>query len=362
MKRGFFSIVTLALVAGCNDQPTTGVPQARAAAAVAPFRASRLASPLTAQYDTGWVEWAYATSLTPFDSISAVWTVPAIPTGSYGDSTSHVIYSTFPALENLKAGTASAILQPVLKYTAEYTDIGEWVLVIEAIQNATALVYDVSPFESYTGDTIYGSVTDTLCNTGHFKCTWRINARDATRGFARGDTLVDTVGQGPFRKAVGGAVEVFNISKCSQYPFSGVFYHGVYASAGGQRFTPTWTDTVSDKLKNYCSFNVTSHLDTVSLYHNYPPPAPLSVTIHGPSRIRPNTPCYYYAVPSGGARPITYEWNPMYQEQDSSVIIVLSWDAILRVTARDSLDQVAQASMLIDTSSSAKACPSAPVR
>jgi hypothetical protein len=320
-------------------------------------------APLTAQYDSAWVERAYATSLTPFDSITAYWTVPSVPTGSYGDSTSHVFYSTFPALENLKAGANAAILQPVLQYTAYYLNRGEWVLVMEALQGTTQLFpNDVSPFESYTGDTIYGSVTDTLCNTGHLKCTWRINARDLQGQFSRGDTLVDNVGLGPFRKAVGGAVEVFNVSQCAQYPFSGVFYHGVYASAGNQRFTPTWTDSVSAGLKNYCSFAVTSHLDTVNLYHNYPPPAPLSVTIHGPSRIRPYTPCYYYAVPSGGARPITYEWNPMYQEQDSSVIIIISWDAILRVTARDSLNQVAQASMLIDTSSSARACPRAPVR
>ena len=110
--------------------------------------------------------------------------------------------------------------------------------------------------ESYTGDTIYGSVGDTLCSTGNVTCTWRITAADLTRGVARIDTVVDSLG--PFRKAVGGAVEVLSISQCAQYPFSGVFYHGVYTSAGNQRFTPTWTDTVRSTIKNHCSFSVTA--------------------------------------------------------------------------------------------------------
>ena len=358
-------LLALVAVLGCAEQQITNGAGTDSHVRVTALRASDAMTPLasTARLNV-WVEHAYATSGTPYDSISAYWTVPANPTGAYGDTTTHVAYKTFPALENRPK---NSIFQPVLQFTAEYTNIGQWILVNMHCYT-TRLQGTVCDYKNYNankhplpGDVIYGSVRDAQCDSTHTNCTWQIQGLDAAANDSQVDTYRDTTGTGPFVTAIGGAVEVDTVTQCSQYPFSGVVYHGVYVTAGGQRTTPTWDDTVTAGISPNCSFGVYSNLDTIKLYHNYPPPAPLSVTIHGPTRVRPYTPCYYYAVPSGGARPITYGWNPVYQEQDSSVVIIISWDAILRVQARDSLDQIAQASMLIDTSSSAKACPSKPM-
>jgi hypothetical protein len=162
---------------------------------------------------------------------------------------------------------------------------------------------------------------------------------------------------------LGGVVEEHGITACNQYPSTGVFFTNIVATDTFWTVSPSWTNEVnSEHAGPSCGFNVTSGPTSVSLYHNPPPPpSPLSVTINGPSRVRPNYACMWTAVPSGGARPISYTWNPSGTQEDSTVVESFSSSGILRVYATDSLGQFAQASLNITVAQNAPVCPSRPV-
>lgn len=119
---------------------------------------------------------------------------------------------------------------------------------------------------------------------------------------------------------------------------------------------------MTNGITPWCSFGVYSHLDTVNLYHNYPPPARLTVSIIGPSTVRPNVPCVFTAVHTGGTPPLTYGWRPSGTQEDSSVIEQFASDSYLYLTVVDSLNQWAYNSMLVRVTPSAPVCPYAPVR
>lgn len=106
----------------------------------------------------------------------------------------------------------------------------------------------------------------------------------------------------------GGAVEVYGLSACSQYPVRGVFYSGVALhDESGQAVTPSWTPNIQPSPSPDCDLAVGFTTSTVSLSHNPPPPP--TVTIVGPSTVEQHVACTWESSVSGGTSPFTYVWK-----------------------------------------------------
>jgi hypothetical protein len=157
-----------------------------------------------------WIEAGSVTTGLTFGELSSTWVVPPAPTSDDGQ----IIY-LFPGLED--ANDVVSILQPVLGWNAYYA--GEWGI---ASWNCCVVntVHYSTPVGVASGDTILGTIKDT-CSAGTQACaTWNVTTEDVTQGHTT--TLVDTSSNGQtFNWAFSGALEVYNIAQCSDYPLGG---------------------------------------------------------------------------------------------------------------------------------------------
>jgi len=300
--------------------------------------------------DNGWIEWAWDSvprqSLW-YQSLAADWKVPDNPVGSYSGTQ---VYYTFPGLES-----NAYIIQPVIQYGYNgYFGGSFW----------TMASWHCDGYCTYgTVDTIYatnsmhGTITPTGCSGG--KCTWTITAQDLTLGTQASYSVSDTQA---YFWATGGAVEVYGLTACNQFPKNGVFYSGIALYDQNGLVTPNWHDTVQAGLSPSCNFRVATTATTDSLFHF--PVTPLSVTMSGPSRVKPNVNCGWWANPSGGLPPYSYTWIPNGSQggDPNEVIESFSSSGTLTVWAYDAANQQASTSKYITVSSSAPNCPYGPVR
>ena len=82
---------------------------------------------------------------------------------------------------------------------------------------------------------------------------------------------------------------------------------------------------------------------------------PPSVTISGPSTVRPNYNCTWWAIVTGGVPPYAYSWIPG-GAQTSEVTMSFSSSETLRVSVWDSPGNMGSASKNITVSPSAPIC------
>lgn len=89
-----------------------------------------------------------------------------------------------------------------------------------------------------------------------------------------------------------------------------------------------------------------------------PPPPPLSLTVYGPSLVRPNALCSFQAAVDGGTPPYAYTWSgPGAPEGDPSMFDAASpGDFTVAVTITDKAGLRASTSMSVATSSAAPVC------
>lgn len=210
----------------------------------------------------GWLE--YASRSQPVGSwyrqIRANYTVPVPPLALYTSASQ--VYYTFPGLQS------TYIIQPVLQYGGGGN---AWVMASWHCNSQLGCVH--SPFKNTAaGNTLLGTVVASNCAGAN--CTWTITTRDVTSNVQTVLTKTDTY---DYWWGVGGAVEVFNLNSCDQFPIRGVFYTNIALyDQNNVLLSPNWTRTQQTNPSPSCSFSVTSAPTTVNLFHN-----PATVTATG---------------------------------------------------------------------------------
>jgi hypothetical protein len=157
-----------------------------------------------------WIEDGSTTTSTSYGKLTATWVVPPAPT-TYDDQTIYL----FPGMVDLQ--TDETIIQPVLgwnSFLGEVWTIASWNCCPSGTANYS------KPVQVNIGDTINGTIKST-CAPGVESCSkWDIGTQDATTH--KSTTLVNTPSEGQtFNWAQSGALEVYDIAKCSDYPPNG---------------------------------------------------------------------------------------------------------------------------------------------
>lgn len=206
-----------------------------------------------------WVEYADAFTSTSYGYLYAYWNVPPAPSANNGQT----VY-LFPGLEDYK--DIVTIIQPVLGWNSDYASawgIASW----NCCKSGT--VFEAAPQRVNPGDTILGYMFDT-CASGTLSCpTWDIVTYDITSG--KYSELINTSSQGQtFNWAFAGALEVYNIAQCANYPSNGAisFYNvGLFNDSFALIPNPGWAVVnASSGLTPQCGYGG-SLPQQVSLYY-----------------------------------------------------------------------------------------------
>lgn len=239
----------------------TTIPQCRYEHAPPPrslARRSGLNSPTTG----GWVEDAeitYGGSL-GFSAIYADIIVPPAPSG-YLPGLSQTYY-TFPGV---MPADGSTILQPVLQYGTSpagggaYWSMATWACPWEA----TGTCVHSTLKKVYPGDSLTTYVHSQRDETGSIY--WGVGMDDNTypHWVNTANVYLSTK---IYSWATGGALEVYNLSSCSQLPSQPAVWKNlrVYADSGLTQITPAWNAAYLGNGPS-CTYNVASTATSVTL-------------------------------------------------------------------------------------------------
>ena len=154
-----------------------------------------------------WIEDGATTTSTAYGKLTAHWRVPSAPTTFDGQT----VY-LFPGMVDFN--TDQTIIQPVLGWNSFFGkvwSIASWNCCPSGITQYS------SPVQVNAGDTISGLIRST-CKAGTLTCAkWNITTKDVTT--RKSTTLAKTPGEGQtFNWAQSGALEVYEIVQCSDYP------------------------------------------------------------------------------------------------------------------------------------------------
>jgi hypothetical protein len=182
-----------------------------------------------------WVEFASTTTSTSFGYLFANWAVPPAPSTNDGQTV-----FLFPGVEDIN--DVVTIIQPVLGWNSDFASawgIASW----NCCKSGT--VFEATPVKVSSGDTILGYMFDT-CSAGTLSCgSWDIVTEDLESG--KFSELLNTSSQGQtFNWAFAGALEVYNIAQCGDYPSNGAisFYGlGLYDYKFNKIASPAWSVT-----------------------------------------------------------------------------------------------------------------------
>jgi hypothetical protein len=236
---------------------------------------------------SGWIESAsdYLVGSNRYSLLMAKWTVPAAPVGGYS---AYQVYYTFPGFQS-----SEYINQPVLSYgySGSYWEIASWHC------NDGSNCYHSTLRAVTVGDTLFGKVASSNCEDG--ECDWMIQTWDLTSDV---QTVLWDNDTEDYWWSTGGAVEVYNLTSCSQFPAAGVFYNWVVLFDTAQQVTPNWATDIQQGVSPSCGYAVSTTPSSVSLYHSVQPPPALDnwIYVQAPT---------YTAEPSGGYPPYSYLWE-----------------------------------------------------
>ncbi len=162
-------------------------------------------NPLTIVHS--WIEDGATTTTTAYGKLTAIWPVPSAPTTFDGQT----VY-LFPGLVDYN--TDATIIQPVLGWNSFFGEV--WSIASWNCCPSGATHYS-SPVQVNTGDTIYGLIKS-MCKAGTESCSlWKITSEDKTTH--KSTTLSKAPSEGQtFNWAQSGALEVYEIVQCSDYP------------------------------------------------------------------------------------------------------------------------------------------------
>jgi len=196
-----------------------------------------------------WIEYASIHGTNNYGQVYSEWDVPAAPTSNDGQT----VYF-FNGLEQFSGDVT--IIQPVLGYNSDYADawgIAAW----NCCKNGT--VQEASPAKVNPGDHLEGYVFNN-CKAGTAKCgSWDIVIVDEQNGNFSQLLKTSNFGQ-TFNWAFGAVLEVYNITKCADYPpadyVGGIgFYNESVLNDNFVSITPAWTTTnLSSGLSPSCHY------------------------------------------------------------------------------------------------------------
>lgn len=194
-----------------------------------------------------WVEYASTTTTASYGYLYAYWNVPPAPTTNDGQT----IYM-FPGMEDY--ADVVTIIQPVLGWNSDFASawgIASWNCCV------SGTVYEAPAKRVNSGDVILGYMFD-ACASGTLSCaTWDIVTYDFNLDVASELLNTSSFGQ-TFNWAFAGALEVYNVVQCGDYPASGstAFYNlGLYNYKWQKLANPNWTVTnLSSGLTPQCGY------------------------------------------------------------------------------------------------------------
>ena len=195
----------------------------------------------------------------PFGALTANWVVPPAPKTDHGQTV-----FLFPGMEDFVLD--ETIIQPVLGWNAGFFgtnwSIASWNCCPSGTTNYS------TPVEVYSGDTIYGSIESNWKAGTNPQTTWNITTDDQSIG--KSTTLKKTPAEGQsFTWAQGGALEVYEIVKCSDYPpnKSATFYNLALYDQNLKRYpNPGWfLYNFSGGLAPQCNYGGTMGTTKVTL-------------------------------------------------------------------------------------------------
>ena len=198
-----------------------------------------------------------------YGELVADWTVPPTPTSNDGQT----LYF-FPGMEDYS--DVVSIIQPVLGWNADYSDawgIASWNCCI------SGTTYESSPVRASSNDTIKGTVQST-CSAGTLSCaSWDITTEDVSS--SQSTTLSQSSSDGQtFNWGFAGAVEVYSIAQCSDYPPNGSITFSslaLYDDNFNQISSPGWSlDNWSSGLTPQCGYGGEEAATQVALTYGLP--------------------------------------------------------------------------------------------
>jgi hypothetical protein len=157
-----------------------------------------------------WIEAGQvSTSSSSYGKLKATWTVP--PTPKTNDGQTLFFFPGFMDIDNTQL-----IIQPVLGWNDGQSGVGPWNIASWNCCPSGTANYS-TPVTVNSGDKILGTIKST-CKQGNESCpTWDITTKDVTTD--KSTTLSNTPSEGQtFNWAQSGVLEVYAISKCSDYP------------------------------------------------------------------------------------------------------------------------------------------------
>jgi hypothetical protein len=195
----------------------------------------------------GWILDVSTTTSTSFGELDVHWTVPPAPSKNDGQTV-----FLFPGMED--ENDVVTIIQPVLGWNSDFASawgIASW----NCCQSGT--VFEATPVRVNPGDGIHGNMRYT-CAAGTLSCgSWDIVTTDLESG--KSSQLLNSSSQEQtFNWAFAGALEVYNISQCGDYPSSGsISFYGVglYDYKFVKIASPQWSvANLSSGLSPQCSY------------------------------------------------------------------------------------------------------------
>ncbi len=214
-----------------------------------------------------YVEDATVTTNTSYGELLSNWVVPPAPSSNDGQT----LYF-FPGLEDLNP--TKTILQPVLGWNGDFSGawgIASWNCCVSGITSESV------PYRVSSGDTIYGMMKAT-CGAGTLSCgSWNVTTQDLSSGSTT--TLSQTSADGQtFNWAFGGAVEVYDVAQCSDYPTNGsISFMGLslYDYNYNQISNPSWSIYENTSITPQCYYGGQKTGTQVSLSYGQAPPPPV---------------------------------------------------------------------------------------
>jgi hypothetical protein len=193
------------------------------------------------------------TSTSSYGQLWAYWNVPPSPTKNDGQT-----LFLFPGLEDYK--DVVTIIQPVLGWNSDYSaawSIASWNCCVNGAANEAA------PQRVNSGDVIWGYMLDT-CASGTVSCSsWDIVTRDLTNGKVS-ELIKSSSYKQTFNWAFAGALEVYDIVQCGDYPNSGpstqdghsISFYSVqlFNDSFVELPNPAWDVSVTSGLSPSCGY------------------------------------------------------------------------------------------------------------
>jgi hypothetical protein len=193
-------------------------------------------------------------SHTYYGELRANWIVPPAPTSHDGQT---IFF--FPGLEDYNTNVTTTILQPVLGWNAtpaykNVWSLASWNCCVDNTVQHSAFI------PTATGHNIFGEMF-LACKPGAPRCgSFTVNTVDSTTG--KSTELKQTSSFGlVFNWAFAGALEVYRVSKCSDYPSNSngstqFFYLGLF-DQDLQPVTQGWEDWKRwDGLTPQCNYGI----------------------------------------------------------------------------------------------------------